>query len=78
LADWFLVGIILTAIVAVIVLIFGVVYSILCLGFVAGAMTGVVSRDIAYSWRIVRRWPLLSSVLNWEKIGQLMDGSEDA
>ena len=69
---WVILAAVLAAMAFVVSLIHSGSYTILAIAFVAGAMIGAVSRDIGYCWRIVRRWRLLVSVLDWDRIEQLL------
>ena len=40
---------------------------------IAGAVIGVLSRDLCIFMRSVRIWPVLESVIDWEKVDELLD-----
>jgi len=69
-------AVILAATIVVVSILIGGSYTVLTATFAVGTIIGVIGRDIGYSWRIVSRWQLTVSVLNWEKIEQLLQ--EDA
>ncbi|MHB8952816.1 MAG: hypothetical protein ACYC4U_07525 [Pirellulaceae bacterium] len=46
--------------------------------FVGGVLFATVARDIGHSRQIIHRWPLLVSVLDWDKIDRLLQGSKSA
>ena len=65
---WFVILVLFAAIIGTVFLLLDGSHIVLCIAFVTGAFLAMISRDIGYSWRIVRRWPLTASVLDWEKI----------
>lgn len=78
LPTWILLAAVLALIAFVVSLLLNGNYTALAVAFVAGAMIGAVSRDIGYTCRIVRRWRLLKSVLDWDKIERLLQRDEYA
>ena len=41
---------------------------------IAGSVVGALSRDLGVFIRIVRVWPVLNSIIDWNKVDSLLDG----